>query len=148
MHDIRKALSDLVIQRSLFPRFEGVLAHIDHSGSAINPFCGDAVSVAISLDSSSSRLHAVRCSVDGCSVCKASADLMAESLQGVPIGEASQLDEAFQRLLHTGELSPMISQSLALFSALQQVPARAPCALLPWQAMRQALRDIDLSSVY
>jgi nitrogen fixation NifU-like protein len=140
MYSLRQALSALVIQRSQHPRFEGVLPRIDRAGSAMNPYCGDAVSVAIVLDQASSRLGAVRCCVDGCAVCKASADLMAEFVQGTTLQEASQLDADFQLLLQTGHNGWASEHPLALFAALYRVPARTNCAALPWQALRQALK--------
>ena len=60
MQESRKALSELVIERSRHPRFEGPLAWIHHAGSAINPYCGDAVSVALGLDPTAQLLQAVR----------------------------------------------------------------------------------------
>jgi nitrogen fixation NifU-like protein len=140
MQGLRQALSAVVIERSQHPRFEGILPRIDRAGSAINPYCGDAVSVVVALDAGAERLMAVRCSVDGCAVCKASADLMAECVEGSTIKESCQMDEAFQHVLRTGEISWPIAHPLAPFAALHLVPARAGCAALPWQALRQVLR--------
>lgn len=142
MQELRQALSALVTQRARSPRFDGPLSHIDRAGSALNPYCGDAVSVVVALDAAGDRLAAVRCRVEGCALCRASADLMAECLQGRTLLEASQLDDNFQRLLSTGRWAwsgdhPL--HSLSAFAALQAVPARSGCAALPWQALRQAL---------
>lgn len=140
MQGLRQALAAVVIERSKHPRFEGVLPRIDRAGIAINPYCGDAVSVVVSLDAGAERVTAVRCSVDGCAVCKASADLMAECVEGSTLKELCEMDEAFQRGLRTGESSWPIAHPLAPFAALHLVPARAGCAALPWQALRQVLR--------
>jgi nitrogen fixation NifU-like protein len=142
MNELRQVLSDLVIQRSKHPRFEGILASIDCAGSARNPYCGDIVCVALRLDTSRTRLNAVRCSVEGCALCKASADLMAECLEGCSVSEVEQFGKDFERLITTGTQSwaedhPL--RSLVIFAALHTVPARSPCAVLPWKAMRQAL---------
>jgi len=142
MQELRQALSVLVTKRARSPLFEGRLSQIDRAGSALNPYCGDAVSVVASLDATAARLSAVRCRVEGCALCRASADLMAECLQGRTLLEASQLDADFQRLLATGTCDwsgdhPL--HSLSAFAALQSVPARSGCAALPWQALRQAL---------
>ena len=142
MQELRQALSALVMQRARSPRFEGPLSHMDRAGSALNPYCGDAVSVVVALDATGDRLEALRCRVEGCELCRASADLMAECLQGRTLREASQLDHDFQWLLSTGTCvwsadHPL--NSLSSFGALQAVPARSSCAALPWQALRQAL---------
>lgn len=139
MHDLRQALSDLVIQRSQHPRFEGILPRIDRAGSAMNPYCGDAVSVTVGLDAADNRLSVLRCCVEGCAVCKASADVMAECLQGRTLGESLAIDIAFQQLLQTGSGPWPADHLLMPFAALHRVPARAACAALPWLALRQAL---------
>lgn len=136
----RQALSELVSKRSKQLRFEGALSQHNCAGSAVNPYCGDAASVAIRLDGSRHRLLAVRCSVQGCAVCKASADLMAEHLEGLSLHQAAQLSGRFQELLRGGPCPMPLDGPLALFAALRQVPSRATCALLPWQALTQALR--------
>ena len=143
MRDLRQALSDLVLQRSQHPRFEGILPRIDRAGSAINPYCGDAVSVAVGLDLAGGRLAALRCCVEGCAVCKASADVMAECLQGTTLGESLAIDRAFQQLLQTGAGPWPADHLLMPFAALHRVPARATCAALPWRALRQALSAED-----
>lgn len=142
MYELRQVLSDLVIQRSQHPRFEGSLPCIDRAGSARNPYCGDAVSVALRLDVSRTRLRSVRCCVEGCALCRASGDLMAECLEGCTVLEAAQCGDDFQRLITTGTRSwaedhPL--RALVAFAALHAVPARSACATLPWQALRQAL---------
>jgi nitrogen fixation NifU-like protein len=143
MHDLRQALSALVMTRSRHPRFEGMLPRIDCVGSAKNPYCGDAVSITITLDATGGGLAAVRCCVEGCALCKASADLMAECLQGKTRQEAAQLDVDFHQLLSTGTSRFWAAdhplQGLCAFAALHGVPARSACAVLPWQALRQAL---------
>lgn len=139
MQPSRQALSDLVSERSRHPRFEGPLDQIDRAGSAINPYCGDAVSVALALDPTGQRLQAVRCSAQGCSLCKASADLMAEHLEGLSLEEATQLHGAFHSLLQSDQSPSAMAQPLALFASLRQVPSRTACALLPWQALAKAL---------
>lgn len=142
MNNLRQVLSALVMTRSRHPRFEGILPRIDCAGSARNPYCGDAVSITITLDATGSRLAAVRCCVEGCALCKASADLMAECLQGKTRQEASQFDSDFQQLLRVGHSAWAADHplnALRAFAALQAVPARSSCAVLPWQALRQAL---------
>lgn len=141
MHDLRQVLSDLVLQRSQYPRFEGILPRIDRAGCAMNPYCGDAVSVAVGLDVAGDRLTALRCCVEGCAVCKASADLMAECLQGRTREETFAIDRAFEQLLQTGEGPWSADYPLMPFAALHRVPARAACAALPWRALRQALSE-------
>lgn len=139
MQQSRQALSELVIERSRHPRFEGPLDPVHYAGSAINPYCGDVVSVALALDPTGQLLQAVRCSAQGCSLCKASADLMAQHLQGTSLQDAKRLHSAFYMLLQTN-LSPRpMGHELTLFASLKQVPSRTACALLPWQALGQAL---------
>lgn len=139
MHQSRQALSELVIERSRNPRFEGPLDPVHYAGSAINPYCGDVVSVAVGLDPTGQLLQAVRCSAQGCSLCKASADLMAQHLQGTSLQDAKRLHRAFNTLLQTNQCPISMAQELTLFASLNQVPSRTACALLPWQALGHAL---------
>lgn len=142
----RQRLSELISSRSSRPRFQGRLERIDAAGSAINPWCGDAVTVAVMLDPTRLYLRRVRCSTEGCAVCKASADLMAEALEGSPVSRAREDASQFQLLLETG-LSPWPdAHCLSVFSALYGIPARVRCALLPWHALHQALAALPTPS--
>lgn len=145
MEHRRDVLSDLVIHRSRHLRFDGALDRIDRAGSATNPYCGDVVTVAITiggLQDSLPKLRFVRCAVEGCALCKASADLMAECLEGCHLSELAPFSTAFEQLLGSNVADGSLPDRLLPlrpFEALRTVPARHHCALLPWRAMDLAL---------
>lgn len=128
-----------IIERARRPHFSGVLEPADAIGTAHNPSCGDRVTVTLRLTDSLERLAQVRCSTRGCVLCTASADLMAEVISNQTTERVLTLGHGFVALLKD-ELPPdQDDQALTPLHVLAGLPARARCALLPWQALSKAL---------
>lgn len=74
--------SDLIRQRWRAPRFRGVLADASVVAEDVNPLCGDRVRMMLRLENGTIR--AVRFLGDCCAICTASADVLAELVEGRP----------------------------------------------------------------
>ncbi|MGZ3723659.1 MAG: Fe-S cluster assembly sulfur transfer protein SufU [Bdellovibrionales bacterium] len=108
-------------------------------GECRNPLCGDFVRVAITQENS--RIQDISMEVQGCTICTASASLMSENVRGLLESEAQELRRAFSDILVTAEHHewPPELKAFHAFSHLRVNPARIPCALIPWYALKQAL---------
>lgn len=86
---------DVIRQRWRQPRFRGELAEANAVAEDVNPLCGDRVRMMLKVDDGTIR--AARFLGDSCAICTASADVLAELIQGRPtraarVGPADLLD--------------------------------------------------------
>jgi nitrogen fixation NifU-like protein len=90
---LRPALySDVIRERWRRPRFRGELADATATAEDVNPLCGDRVRMQLRLEDG--RVRAARFVGDSCAICTASADVVAELVQGLGRGEAAALQAA------------------------------------------------------
>jgi len=119
------------------PSHRGPMPHADRRGRAVNALCGDELLAELTLEQDD-RIGELRCTVRGCAVAEASAHLLAELVRGadhqqIP-GWQARLEAALAGAALPVELAP-----LEPLLALRGRPSRHGCALLPWQALANAL---------
>lgn len=106
------------------------------SASASNPLCGDAIELSLRLEGGIVRGAAYR--ERGCVIVGASAALLAAVLPGKSAVASRDLADDLGRAL-ADPLRPM-PEGLDALAPVRLLPARRRCALLPWEALRQALQ--------
>ena len=112
----------VILERFRHPRHFGELPGADLSHEDVNPLCGDRVRVELRLGPER-EIEAIRFQGDACAIATASADLLAEMVEGRSPSEALGLERD------------------ALVAALG-APIRAsrlPCVSLPLAVLRGAL---------
>ena len=115
-------------------------ARWDFKASLTNPLCGDHVELQI--ESHNQEISFIGHKARACAVCSASASLLCQETTGLTHAQALGLGD----LLESTLLGPIDSawptdlQKLACFEHLKVNTARKMCALLPWLALRKALR--------
>ncbi len=131
----------LIMERARQPLHAGLLDPADRAADGNNPFCGDRVHVTLGLapEGGIARvLHRTR----GCAICAASADLMAESVEGLDEAAIRSLFEQFDVMLHAGpQGEPEALGLLGAFENLHEYRSRIRCATLPWTALLDALKS-------
>jgi len=77
----------------------------------------------------------------GCAISVASADLMAETVQGRTKADTKALFETFRDMVRTGvcPACDAAMERLAPLSGVHEYPSRVKCATLPWHALLAAL---------
>ena len=108
---------------------------IDATARADNPLCGDRATVTVQVEDD--KVASVSHQIRGCLLCRASASLLANSVPGLRIEDAKNLAQSVKDYLAGTELPP--TGGWEAFLPLRSHPARHTCALLPLQALRQAL---------
>ena len=99
-----------------------------------NQLCGDRV--AVSLAQHDGVIAWVGWESEGCAILRASATYLSRTLSGKSLAEAADLVQKFEEsfdhdnLFRAGALAPVY-----------RLPARYKCALLPWQAFENLLRE-------
>lgn len=98
------------------------------------------MTVAVTIDAD--RITAIRFNGDTCSIGRASASMMTDLVTGLTRDEVATLKAQVAAVVQgdpdAARAAPGDLQALA---EIRRTPARAACALLPWDALAEALTD-------
>jgi nitrogen fixation NifU-like protein len=111
------------------------LERADASARVDNPLCGDRAIIAVRLDAG--RVAELSHEIRGCLICRASAGLAAKNVPGMTEDAAKRLGAALKDYLTGSGEAP--AGGWDAFQPLRAHPGRHTCALLPLQALQQAL---------
>lgn len=119
---VSRLYGDVILDRFKHPRYFGELDVPDAAHEDVNPLCGDRVRVELRLGPRG-EIEAIRYRGDACAIALASADLLAEMVEGRPAREALRVDRQ------------------ALLAALRADirSSRLRCVTLPLDVLRGAL---------
>src|SRR3954466_13642166 len=98
--DFADLYQDVILDHGRHPRHGMRLEAFDVTANGDNPMCGDRVQVWVKLDDGAIRQ--VGFEARGCAISIASADLMAEAVQGRDPADTKALFEAFRAMARTG----------------------------------------------
>jgi nitrogen fixation protein NifU and related proteins len=113
--------SDMIRERWRRPRFRGELAGATSTAEDVNPLCGDRVRMQVRVEDG--RVRAARFAGDSCAICTASADVVAELVEGRARAEAVALEAADVLTVLQADVRP----------------TRMRCVTLPLTVLGQAL---------
>ena len=125
------------------PRFADQLDNPDAAAEMENIFCGDYARVE--LAAVDEVLESVCAIGTGCVICRSSASMMAEVIQGRTKVEVAELTEQFRAMMATmddDEVPDELGDCFAL-AGVAKFPVRIKCALLPWVALEEAMSNIE-----
>lgn len=131
---------ELILDHYRRPRNKGVLEGATHSVSLNNPLCGDEIDLQLRVDGD--VIRDVRFVGRGCSISQASASMMTQLLKERTVPEAIALAERMGAMMR-GDESAAKEKALGDLRALAGVakfPVRIKCALLPWNALTDAVK--------
>ena len=128
---------DVVLEHYRSPRNRAPLAEPDGTGRALNPVCGDEVSVEVSLRAG--RIDASSARAQGCSIAVAAASVLTELVSGLAPDEALRLGERLEAVVHGAGPDPELDERLRAFAPVARLPSRRRCAQLAWEALAEAL---------
>lgn len=113
-----------------------------HTGKLTNPICGDHVE--LKFQAKDRQILEAGFSAQACAICSASASLLCQSVQGLSVESSLAMAEKFEEALLTPAEAdwPAALSSLSSFQHLRVNPSRRGCALLPWIALRSALKEV------
>ncbi len=127
------------------PRNRGVIKGATATVEGINPLCGDELTLYVQTDNG--KIKDVKLNAKGCSINTASGSMMSEAVLGQSLEHAGEIVESFKNMmLESREKNVSLPEGMEELEALQGVkkyPVRIKCALLPWNALMQAIKDIN-----
>ena len=133
---IEDIYTELVGEYSRAPRHRRKLQDPTAAMRGVNPSCGD--DITLEVREKDGRIEEAAFTGVGCAISQASADMMADLIQGKSVQEAMELAELFFAMIK-GEVSdPETLDALEEAVALQGVarmPARVKCAVLAWHTL-------------
>ena len=124
------------------PSGDGKMPEPCHKRRQSNPICGDRVEWQIQIDEAS--LVEMRHQTKGCALCRASASLLHQDLNGRTVGEIIEMIDGFTTGIHrilSGDDEAGEHHGARKFDGLSSAPARRECVLLPWDTLRKVLED-------
>jgi nitrogen fixation NifU-like protein len=136
--DVRELYQNIILERARNPRHMHRMEHFDAAAHGDNPLCGDRIEVRLRYDAEQ-RIAQAAFEARGCAISLASADLMADIVQGRNAEEVLRLSEAFARLVRTGATEASEIETLLPLAGVSEYTSRIKCATLPWAALTAAL---------
>ncbi len=131
---------ELILDHYRRPRNKGALEHPTHSVALNNPLCGDEIELQLLVDGD--RIKDVRFIGRGCSISQASASMMTQVLKEKAVPDALALAERMSAMMRGDEAAARDKAlgDLRALSGVAKFPVRVKCALLPWNALTQAVK--------
>jgi len=133
---------EMIIEHARSPRNLRQLEGVHQTVEALNPLCGDHLTLYVQRDGD--RIADIAFEGGGCAISTASASLMTSAVKGLASDEAFALFRRVHAMLTTkpeGTSPPAGVGKLAALSGIWQYPARVKCATLSWQALNSALNE-------
>ena len=134
---------ELILDHYRSPRHRAPVQDADVEAEEFNPFCGDRVNLQLKLDDEE-RVVRVGARSEGCSIIQATASMMAETLQGKSLSELDDLSAHFRNMMQGKPLTEREEGELTKLKSLTVVrryPVRIKCALLPWVALEEGIKN-------
>jgi nitrogen fixation NifU-like protein len=131
---------ELILDHYRRPRNKGSLEQPTHSVSLNNPLCGDEIDLQLRVDGD--VIKEARFIGRGCSISQASASMMTQLLKDRTVPQALALAERMGAMMR-GDEGAARDKALGELRALAGVakfPVRIKCALLPWNALTDAMK--------
>jgi nitrogen fixation NifU-like protein len=132
---------ELILDHYRRPRNRGVLDQPTHSSALNNPLCGDEIDLQLRVEGD--VIKDVRFVSRGCSISQAAASMMTLVVKDKCVADALALGERMSAMMH-GDPAAAADKTLGDLRALAGVakfPVRVKCALLPWNALKEATRS-------
>jgi nitrogen fixation NifU-like protein len=132
---------ELILDHYRRPRNKGVLEHPTHTVALNNPLCGDEIDLQLRMEGD--VIKEVRFIGRGCSISQAAASMMTQIVKEKRLADALAVADRMTAMMH-GDESAAADKSLGDLRALAGVakfPVRVKCALLPWNALKDAVKS-------
>ena len=141
--DLEELYQEVILDHSRRPRNFGDLADAAVRVHGDNPACGDEIHLGVKFDGNGG-LQDIKFTGHGCAISQASASLMTMKLKGKSRDEVEQMFRAFHDLVTTEtDNSAKSLGDLQVMRGVRKFPQRVKCAMLPWRAIEQALRQSE-----
>lgn len=136
---------EVILENANNPKNYGVLINHSHQTTVYNPNCGDKLNLFLNLDKDN-HISKIKFNGEGCTISKASASLMTQTVKGKSKDEAIEIAKIFSQMAIKQPLSRKQLEKLGdsqIMTNVMQFPARIKCATLAWWALERILLGED-----
>jgi nitrogen fixation protein NifU and related proteins len=141
--DLEELYQEVILDHSRRPRNFGELPDASVRVHGDNPSCGDEIHLAVKFDGNGG-LQEIKFTGHGCAISQASASLMTMKLKGKSRADIEGMMRSFHELVTNGKVeAPKTLGDLKVMGGVRKFPQRVKCAMLPWRAIEQALRQSE-----
>lgn len=137
--ELEELYKEIIIDHYNNPRNFGELPNANASAEGVNPLCGDEIHIELLVKEG--IVEDVKFHGAGCSISKASASMMTEVIKGKRIEDIKKISEKFKGMLFEGREDEELGE-LEAFKGVRVVPIRIKCAVLSWNVLEEALKNI------
>ena len=145
MSELEELYQDLIMEHNRKPRNFRLLENPDRSADGFNPFCGDTITLFLTLDDD--QVTDISFQGSGCAISRASASMLTESVKSKGLTEAEQIFDAFHAMLTRDPIDDPehedpdddVLGDLEMLSGVSAFPTRVKCATLSWNTLKAAL---------
>jgi len=133
--NLSELYQEIILDHAKRPMNKGTLDDATVTVPAENPTCGDELTLQLRVGDG--HIQDVRFTGQGCAICMASASMMTRAVKGKACEEAGALyQKVHDGVQGTGE---MPKGEISALAGVKEFPQRVKCALLAWEALREAL---------
>ena len=132
---------ELILDHYRRPRNKGVLEQPTHTIALNNPLCGDEIDLQLRMEGD--VIKDVRFVGRGCSISQAAASMMTQIVKEKRLVDAFALADRMSAMMHGDEAAAKDKAlgDLRALAGVAKFPIRVKCALLPWNALRDAVKS-------
>ena len=144
MSELTDLYREVILDHNRHPRNFGEIEQADRVIEAVNPLCGDRMTLYVKLDGD--RVDDIRFKGTGCAISVASSSLMTERVKGTTVAESLALFDRVHHMLTDSAADQTEAEDLgklAALSGVREYPSRVKCASLAWHALKTALTSVD-----
>ena len=144
MSELTELYREVILDHNRKPRNFGEIEHADRVIEAVNPLCGDRMTLYVKLDGD--RIDDIRFKGTGCAISVASSSMMTERVRGMTVAESLALFDKIHDMLTDSAADQAEAEELgklAALSGVREYPSRVKCASLAWHALKAALTNAD-----
>jgi len=133
---------ELILRHYRSPTHRGDMDAPDAVVTMRNPTCGD--DIVLQLRVRGDTIEEVRFKGQGCAISQASASMMSGLITGKSFAEAEPIIARFRDMLHGDESAARDKAlgDLRALSGVARLPRRVKCAMLPWDALEEARKQV------
>ncbi len=106
-----------------------------------NESCVDNIDVAVKIDNN--ILKDIKFDGEACAICTSAASVMSKELKGKNIEEVEILIDNFERMVNEKPYDEDVLGELNIYNEIYKQPSRKKCALLPINAVKRILEQIE-----
>ncbi len=131
----------LILEHYRNPRNKSELEDHTVEARVSNPVCGDEIRVQVRLNGND--IEDIRFDGQGCSISQAAVSMMTSLVKGASRSEATRVADRFTEMMHGGPeaASDRAMGDLRALQGVSKFPVRIKCALLGFDALREALGE-------